>query len=139
MMKILIAVGLLLLLIGTTSAENMDDVISFLAEDQTDTHEYLAWYTCGHFSRDMARNASDVNLTIGSAICGNHPMFRGYQNHIINYVDINGTMYFIEPQTDNIMELDIVFMEYKYIRLYPDGTQVPSNWRYNIVHDICTI
>ena len=133
MMKILIAVGLLLLISTVpVSADELDDVIAFLAEDQTDTHEYLPWYTCGHYSRELARNASDHNLTIGSVILGHHPVFRGYQNHIMNYFTVNGIISIIEPQTDQIMNLNNTM--YRYYRLYPDGTQVPSNWDCNLAH-----
>ena len=81
----------------------------------------------------LARNASVSNISIGSAILGNHPVFRGYQNHIVNYIIINETLYFIEPQTDHIMQLDEIFMQYRFVRLYQDGTQVPSSWRYNLM------
>ena len=138
--KILILFVVTLALIGYTiyavQASPIEEIEDFLVNDTTDIHEYLPWYSCGHFSRDLAKNASEVNLTIGSSICGNHPVFRGHQNHIINYVEINDTLYFIEPQTDHIMQLDDVFMQYQYIRLYPDGTQVPSNWNCNLAPTI---
>lgn len=71
---------------------NMTELQTFLENDTTDEHEYLPWYSCGHFSRDLARNASEYNLTIGSVILGNHPVFRGYNNHIMNYVIDNDTI-----------------------------------------------
>ena len=132
MIKILVLV-LVLMVFSTASAETtMTELQDFLKVDKTDEHEYLPWYTCGHFTRDLVRNASKHNISLGGAICGNHPVFRGYDNHIINYIEINDTLYFIEPQTDNIMQLDEIFMHYQYVRLYSDGTQVPTNWRYNL-------
>lgn len=137
MIKILVIV-LVLMVFSTASAENttISDLTQFLDDDQTDKNEYLPWYTCGHFTRDLAKNASEYNISLGGAICGNHPVFKWYENHIINYIKINDTLYFIEPQTDRIMILDEVFMHCNYIRLYPDGTQVPTHWNCNLAPDI---
>ena len=27
----------------------------------------------------------------------------------------------------------VIFMQYRFVRLYQDGTQVPSYWRYNLM------
>jgi len=124
---------LLLLLISPASADELDDVISFLVEDQTDIHEYLPWYTCGHYSRDLVRNASEYNLSIGSVKLSNHPVFGGqYQSHDMNYISINDSIWIIEPQTDEIMRLNNTM--FTYYRLYPDGTQIPSYWNVNLAH-----
>lgn len=124
---------ILLLLIAPASADELDDVISFLKSDQTDTHEYLPWYSCGHYSRDLARNASEHNLSIGSVILSNHPVFRGkWNSHIMNYFVVNESIRLIEPQLDQVIYLNNT--EYRYYRLYPDGTQVPSNWDCNLAH-----
>ena len=134
----LIVISLLLsiLISGIASAECNEtipqEIINFLEIDTTDENEYLQWYTWGHFTRSLAHNASEYNISMGAAILSNHPTFRGHHNHIINYIEIENVLYFIEPQTDNIMLIDGVFMLYQYIRLYPDCTQVPSNWRYNL-------
>lgn len=119
------------LMINICSGE-MTDIEQFLINDTTDQHEYLPWYTCGHYARDLSRNASEHNLTIGSMILGDHPVFRGYQNHIMNYVVENSTIWVVEPQTDQIMTLQDT--QYRYYRLYPNGYQVPSNWKYNLAH-----
>lgn len=131
---------IILLLISPASADELDDVIAFLVDDQTDTHEYLPWYSCGHYSRDLARNASEHNLSIGSVILSNHPVFGGkYGSHIVNYVMINDSIIIIiDPQTDSMFYLNpsMLFDEksFRYYRLYPDGTQVPSNWDCNLAH-----
>lgn len=130
---------ILLLLIAPASADELDDIISFLEVDQTDTHEYLPWYSCGHYSRDLARNASENNLSIGSVILSNHPVFRGkWNSHIVNYVMINESIVIICPQTDSVIAMNpgMVFdgKSFKYYRLYSDGTQVPSNWNCNLAH-----
>lgn len=116
---------------------NMTQLEEFLVNDTTDEHKYLPWYTCGHFARDLARNASDHNISIGSAIVSSHPVFRGkWNSHIINYVYIDDELVFIDAQYDVILCLDDIFFKWEYIRLYPDGTQVPSNWDNNIAPSI---
>jgi len=114
----------------------MDNLVAFLSSDATDQHEYLPWFTCGHFARDLARNASAQNITIGSAIVGNHPTFLGHENHIINYIYIDNELVFIEPQTDIRMHLADVLYEWQFIRLYPDGTQVPTYRRHGLAPTI---
>jgi len=133
------AIIILLLLIAPASADQLDDIISFLEDDQTDTHEYLPWYSCGHYSRDLARNASEYNLSIGSVILSNHPVFRGkWNSHIVNYVMINDNIVIIDPQTDSLFAMNPGMMFdgkfFKYYRLYPDGAQVPSHWSVNLAH-----
>ena len=136
MIRVLIIL-LLFLIVPVSADTNMSELQTFLEVDKTDEHEYLPWYSCGHFSRDLVHNASEYNITLGSAILSNHPVFRGkWNSHIINYIKINGTLYFIEPYTDEIMELDIIFMQWKYVRLYPDGTQVPSYWDCNLAPSV---
>lgn len=130
---------ILLLLIAPASADELDDVISFLEVDQTDTHEYLPWYSCGHYSRDLARNASEHTLSIGSVILSNHPVFGGkWNSHIVNYVMINESIVIICPQTDSVIAMNPGMMfdgkSFKYYRLYPDGTQVPTYWNCNLAH-----
>ena len=74
------------------------------------------------------------NISIGGIILGNNPVLLGRSNHIVNYVVINNSIVIIDPQTDTIVALNpgmsFEGMHFKYYRLYPDGTQVPSNWAY---------
>lgn len=126
----------------TCSAEehsSLAEIDQFLINDTTDTREHLEYYSCGHFTRDLARNASKQNLSIGSVILSNHPVFRGMWNsHIVNYVMVNETIVIIDPQTDSIFGMNPGMMFdgkfFKYYRLYPDGTQVPSYWIHNLAH-----
>ena len=122
------------LMINSARAEtNITELQTFLEVDTTDQHEYLPWYSCGHFSRDLARNTTEHNLTMGSVMLSDHPVFRGkWNSHIMNYVVLNDSIWLIEPQTDYIMRLNDTM--YQYYRLYPDGTQVPSNWDCNLAH-----
>ena len=100
----------------------------FIKNDTTDLNNYTQWYTCGHFARELAWNAEYNNMSLGSALLGNDRYFSGYDNHVLNYIIINDTYTFIDPQSDTYLSMTAVLFDYKYIRLYPDGTQVPSNW-----------
>lgn len=108
-------------------------MIRFLEEDTTDENEWTQYYTSGHYARDLAKNASLHNISIGSAILGMNQRFRGYENHIVNYMIIEDVLIVIDPDNDRLLFMDQT--PYKYFRLYPDGTQVPSYWRANFAHD----
>lgn len=130
MNKITIAgVVLVILMIAPASASIND----FLAEDTTNEHIWEEWYTSGHYARDLARNASEHNISMGSMILGTKKMFKGYDNYIVSYVEIDGKYVIIDPHTDEIYELQRLG-HYTYYRVYPDGTQVPSYWRANLAH-----
>ena len=105
---------------------------NFLKNDVTNRKPYLPYYTCGHYSRETAKNAAKENIILGSIIVGNHPTFQGYGNHIMNYIVVDNEIIVIEPQTDRLMTLKET--RYKYYRLYPDGTQVPTYWKNNLAH-----
>lgn len=140
--KILLIICIFTLCIFPVSAEVECNIplslIEFLTNDTTDQNEFRPYYTCGHFSRDLARNAHSHNKTMGSAILSDNREFNAYDNHIINYVyvrgngtfPVNGTIIFIEPRTDRLFKFKDI--PYKYIKLYPDGTQVPSRWKYSM-------
>ena len=110
-----------------------DNFMDFLNDDTTNEHEYTTDYVCSHFSRDLSINASKHNIEIGSVIVGNHPKFIGHDNHALNYFRYNDKIYFIEPQSDMISDIDSIYEEYKYIRLYPDGTTMPLTWQLNLM------
>ena len=100
---------------------------TFLLNDSTNNHTYIkGMYDCGYFARDLARNASKLNITLGGVILGYTPTFRDYDNHIANYVYINGSLQFIEPQNDQLMRLNQT--GYDFYKLYPNGKYVPSRW-----------
>ena len=132
---------IILLSLGTmicvTGEVTVDELQMFLDNDNTGESEYVLWYNCGHAARDLARNASEHNLTIGSAIVSNHPVFSGkWNSHIINYIYIDGEILFIDTHHNSISSLEGIFFDWEYIRLYPDGTQVPSNWVNNLAPTI---
>ena len=107
----------------------------FLLEDNTDKNERMPWYTCGHYARDLARNASLHNISIGSIILSNNICFRGYNNCIMNYIIYEDNLILIDPQSDQIYALNSGLKCYDqpciYYRLYQDGIMVPSFWQVN--------
>lgn len=113
------------IIVYPVSGNTQDQIQNFLINDTTDQNEYLPYYTCGHYARDTARNASQHNITLGGVILSNHRLFMTFNNHIMNYY-LDDVIMLIEPQTDQIMRLNDTM--YNYYRLYPDGTQTPSNW-----------
>lgn len=125
------------LMIDTCNAE-ITEIEQFLADDTTENNTYLPWYLCGHYARDLVRNASDYNLSIGSVKLGNHPTFRGHDNHDVNYIMVNETIVIIDPQSDTIFAMNPAMTFdgrlFKYYRLYPYGTQIPTYWNCNLAH-----
>ena len=110
-----------------------NNFMAFLNEDTTNEHKYTSTYVCSHFSRDLSMNASKHNIDIGSVIVGNHPKFVGHDNHALNFFRYDDKIYFVEPQSDMISDIDTIYEEYKYIRLYPAGTTMPLTWNLNIM------
>ena len=134
-----VAIAMILSIASGEESTDLMKIEQFLINDTTNQHEYLPWYTCGHYSRDLARNASEHNLSIGSVILSNHPTFRGkWNSHTVNYIMVNGTIAIIDPQTDSIFGMNPGMMFdgkfFKYYRLYSDGTQVPTYWNVNLAH-----
>ena len=125
---------LMLVMLAPVEAETIEEVQAFLVSDATDSHEYLTYYTCGHFSRTLYHNASKNNITLGSVILGYHPTLRGFDNHIMNYFMYNDIIYVVEPQNDNILKIDETL--FGYYRLYPNGSQVPTYWNTNLAAQI---
>ena len=131
--NIIIVLILLGSIVPASGDTNITDVEEFLINDDTNLREKEIWYSCGHLARDLARNGSEYNITFGGALLSNNPVFKGkWNSHTINYIEINDTLFFIEPEYDSIISLEEVYMYFKYIRLYPDGVQTPSNWGCNL-------
>jgi len=106
---------------------SIEGLNKLLQDDNTNNHTYTSGtYDCGYFSRDLAFNASKNGVIMGGAILGHNPNFNGYNNHIVNYIYVNNTLTFIEPQTDEIFDFNQ--SGYEFYKLYPDGKNVPSRW-----------
>lgn len=134
--KLLYTIFVISMLFTHASAVEIDEIREFLAEDTTDNRNYTKCHTCGHFARELAKNATDHNLSIGSTMIGYRPDFSGFRNHGMNYFEMDGIIYFIEPQTDEILTAsDIHMMNYNYARFWEDGTMMPTQFRGNRAHD----
>ena len=110
----------------------LDELHNFLLMDNTDEHEYKTdIYECGHFSRDLALNATKNDISVGAILLGKHKDFQGYNNHATNYIIIENEMYLISPQSDYLEKFidSYSYQKYNYYKLYPDATQMPSKWR----------
>lgn len=108
----------------------------FLEQDKTDEGFYLddtklnLTYTCGHFTRQLIKNATEQDIFLGSAILGTEKYFRGSNNHIVCYFTIDREYYFVESQTDDIFSSETAYnYGYKYVKLYEKGNQVPTYWK----------
>ncbi|HSQ85313.1 MAG TPA: hypothetical protein VLM43_11375 [Desulfobacterales bacterium] len=101
----------------------------FLKNDSTDQVRWTQYFQCGDFSRALIKNASIAGIQIGNIILGHDKHLSGKRNHTMNYIIVNGTIYLIEPQNDQILKIDQT--EYEYYKLYPDG-QAPARWGGNL-------
>ena len=94
------------LMIHSVKAEqpttDIDNLTTFLAADTTDQRIYnsgpIDRYDCGYFSSDLAANASEYNISLGTIIL--EPDYGDY--HIMNYVYINDSLVIIEPESDQL-------------------------------------
>ena len=129
----ILAAFVIMILMPICAATTPQELYDFLEQDTTDQSEWTPFYNCGFFARDLARNASEHNITIGGLILGNHPRFLGYDNTIVNYMIIEDIFIVIDPQTDQLYGLNHALshdgMTFEYYRTYTDGTNVPSFWR----------
>lgn len=113
-------------------------VIEFLFKDTISDKSYgMGPYQCTQFSRDLSAAAKKAGIAIGGIILGNSPNLETYSNHALNYIIIDNVFYIINPDSDFITPWDQYIHKdrYKYYKLYPDGTQLPTTWKdklYNV-------
>lgn len=106
-------------------------VIEFLSRDKTSDKTYgMGPYQCTQFSRDLSSAANESGIPIGGIILGNSPNLETKSNHALNYIIIDKIFYIINPDSDFITPWDHYIHKdrYKYFKLYPDGTLLPSIW-----------
>ena len=106
-------------------------VTDFLSQDTTSDKSYgLGPYQCTQFSRDLSAGAKRSEIGIGGIILGNSPNLETYSNHALNYIIIDDIFYIINAESDFIIPWDdyIHKNRYKYYKLYPDGTLLPTRW-----------
>ena len=108
--------------------ESIQEIIDFLEEDQTEEMDYTEKANKIHiiFARELSKNASNYNLSIGSALLSEKSIIDENENYALNYFQIDDHLYFIDPQTDTIIvACDIYDQGYQYIKLWPDGYSMP--------------
>jgi len=92
------------------------ELIAFLNADLTNEREYTNSFYCGHFAKELARNASKYNITLGAVFVSHDNNFIDYDNHLMNYIYVNEELIFIEPQTDYFYLKEE--LPYPYHKLY---------------------
>lgn len=108
--------------------EFVQKIIDFLKADLTNTKELTTNYERSSFTIDLAKNASQYNLSIGSALICDSQVITEYDKFTLNYFYADGQLYFIDPVLDDVMmACDFYSQDYRYAALWPDGTQMPIN------------
>jgi hypothetical protein len=77
----------------------------FLKADHTDRGKYIRdIYDCEHFSADLCRNADEEGIRCAFAIL-QHP--EGISHAIVAFNTIDEGMVYIEPQTDDLVKIEV--------------------------------
>lgn len=103
----------------------------FMKRDTTSDKLYSkGYYDCGHFARDLSKNASTENIKIGSIVLHYDAKGKGYNGHIMNYIIVDDIFYIINPESDFIIPWkDYIHNKtWKYYKLYPKGDLAPTRW-----------
>lgn len=125
--------------IPVSTTPELDNLIQFLEEDKTDEIAYYNdpkrgrdYFVCCGFARELAKNASEYNITMGGVSLRDHEHVRAAKSyHAMNYVIIDNEFIIIEPQSDSIHYLDTIYYHwgnnYRYITIHPE-VQIMSNY-----------
>lgn len=118
---------------------SMSEINTFLLNDNTDKINYIKktvddynctiydGFTCYDFSRMLQSNAMQKNITMGILYIRNTINFSENTNlHIINYVYIDGEIYGIEAQEDEIIK--ILDIKTKYNSSYITVIDINDNF-----------
>ena len=81
------------------------EVLQFVAEDQTDKHEYTENYTCLNFAADFKNNAFQAGYRCGFV----RIEFPDSSHAIVCFNTTDKGIIFIEPQFDDIVQVIIGF------------------------------
>ena len=117
----------------------LTETVEFLNNDTVSDKSYgMGSYQCTQFSRDLSAAAKKAGIEIGGIILGNSPNLETLSNHALNYIIIDNIFYIINPESDFITPWDNYLHKntYKYYKLYPDGTLLPTRWNnklYNVM------
>ena len=121
------------------SIPELDNLIQFLEEDATDEINYtggqrgINYFVCTGFSRALAKNASEHNITMGAISLRDTPgvgVVTKYY-HAMNYAIVDDSFVIIEPQSDEVFYLDTIQYHhggaYRYVSIYQNA-QMMSNY-----------
>lgn len=102
-----------------------DKFVTWLREDATDKHPYIFdpskvyedQYVCAQFTRDFLKNATDAGfetyaVMLTGAVKGQNAW------HTINALILDGKLYFVEPQKDNILKKEDLLKTYGFEYAY---------------------
>lgn len=96
--------------IETVELTPIENLRLFIAEDPTNASEWniSADYVCIDFAIDMAHNLTNDGYKAGVVnVVGK---YHGIPWHCLNWIDLNGSIYYLEPQND-ILTTEDVFMD----------------------------
>lgn len=111
-----------------------EEMILFVAIDQTDKKPYTKTYVCHHFTHDLIAGARERDIQAGYVTLYNKP--NGHA--IVAFQTVDRGLYFVEPQSDNIiteeeMEQMVEQQCYRSDPQNPEGitfTRYGINWFY---------
>ena len=121
-------------------SQEMQQLIDFLKVDKVndgtfnnDAHRSLDYYTYSGFSRDLAQNAKEYDIDMGTIIIRDTMAVGiGTQHyHAMNYCIIDEKFILVEPQTDEIYTLEEIkqspdFHGYKYISIIQNARMLSN-------------
>ena len=96
----------------------------FLRNDTTNMHEWEQNFNCCEFSEQLENNLTEHGFVCGIADLIYKHEVDGFRGHQICYVVIDGSVYFVEPQSDEIFEIEEMYLYYdniKKVQLFGDS------------------
>ena len=120
--------------------DSIQKIMDFLIEDTTNEMVYTQQENKKYiyFTKQLSKNASEHNLSIGVILLGNMGFIAQEDNYALNYFYLNDQLYFIDPVTDEIITVCETFdYGYLYGKLYPDESMLTIyRGSQKIKHDI---
>ena len=120
-MKAIYILIVFLLLCVPTHAQTLEDLQEFLKQDPTNHKEYTEHHYCYQFSRELYKNGTDAGFKCtGVNVCRKYDGGTVFPEHCINAFYLEEGLFFVEPQTDSIYNLDAisyVYMGRKWFQL----------------------
>lgn len=134
--------------IPVSTTPELDNLIQFLEEDKTDeiiynadSHRGIDYFVCCGYSRQLAKNASEYNITMGGISLRDHEHVQATKYyHAMNYVIVDNSFVIIEPQEDSIHYLDTIYYHwgcnFRYITVFPNANMMTNFGKHKETIDI---